>query len=131
MKPLHLFLIVGCVVGIFASGFATGWLLRPQAVETPMTPSESLTSSLTMPEKMRAHLGLSDSQMDQLYAVMADWRKETVAIERKQLRAREVLFEQTTPKIRELLTVEQRPEFDRLVKSIDEKRKRLQEGRNP
>ena len=120
MNTRHRLLIAACVIGIFTSGFATGWLIKERRVETIITsPPGGRTSGKPASEvlaHMRQQLQLTPEQDLAITGLLEDWEKQATQIDERRLGEKTNLFRELTPRLREHLTAQQREIFDRVVR---------------
>jgi Spy/CpxP family protein refolding chaperone len=116
------------VGAVFLLGAALGGVLgylfahRPvSAANTPLSESERRAKKIA---ELKSELSLTPQQSQQVDAILDNWHSETKAI-RDQSDAQIVAIRQKRRnEIRAILTPEQQPKFEELMKRYDEERKR-------
>ncbi len=137
MNLLHRFIVAAAVAGIFASGFATGWLVNDRRVSPPVVTdsdpaggrSGSQAAASVLAE-LREHLKLSPEQDVVIAQLLKSWEAEAIEIDQRRLDEKIALFRKLTPQIRQHLSAEQQELFDRVVERTSGKQRQRQSSIN-
>lgn len=109
MKSARLWQIIACFVAVFTLGGVSGWLLKPAPPAAPAAPtSDRVLAGLD------SRLKLSAEQKTKLAPLLAAWERELPPVGQNP-RKRQQLFSKYAPLVREALTQEQIPAYDKMV----------------
>lgn len=120
MKPPRLLWISACFVLTFVLGGVAAWILKPSEPPATVGVARIAISPKRALDTLDGRLKLTPEQRGKLLPIFVEWANDAGNAGRNQRRRLE-LFEQHTPRIREVLAEAQRVEFDRLV--IDARKK--------
>ena len=107
------FLIFISFALVFALGGVAGWLLKPTPVITTAI-SEKLAPGELLLQRMDASLHFSAEQKNSLRPICEEWDKKAANAGMRS-RVRMKLFEEYSPRIRQLLTTNQFVSYDQMV----------------
>jgi Spy/CpxP family protein refolding chaperone len=116
------------VGAVFLLGAALGGVLgylfahRPvSAANTPLSESERRAKKIA---ELKSELSLTPQQSQQVDAILDNWHSETKAIRDQSDAQIAAIRQKRRNEIRAILTPEQQPKFEELMKRYDEERKR-------
>jgi Spy/CpxP family protein refolding chaperone len=116
------------VGGIFLLGGALGGVLGSLFARYPVSaanpPMTEQARQVRRVEQLTGELNLTDSQKQQLHAILTKVRAEITAIREQTDLQRDQARQKGRNQIRAILTPEQKPKFEDLITRIDEERKR-------
>lgn len=137
MILFHRFVVAASVAGIFASGFATGWLVNDRRLPPSLPASNppggrgSSQPAASVLAEMRDHLNLSPAQDVAIAQLLTAWEEEAHQIDQRRLDEKVALFRKLTPQIRDHLNPEQQELFDRVVERTAGKQRQRQGSAAP
>ena len=115
-------LILLTITGIFVSGAFTGWFLRPVLAPAPIiTEAHKLPTPSATIASLDARLHFTEEQKLALEPIVKEWATVARAAEMPMRKIRFEAFLNTSPRIRALLTPEQKIEYDILAESVRQK----------
>lgn len=125
MKSARLWQIIACFVAVFTLGGVSGWLLKPAPPAAPasLTAPAAPTSDRVL-AGLDSRLKLSAEQKTKLAPLLTAWERE-LPPRGQNPRQRQQLFNKYAPLVREALTPEQIPAYDKMV----EENKKVMERR--
>ena len=124
---------VALLVLIFLLGIATGGfghhLLESRGYFRRPAHSSSRQNRSEIVDKFTKELGLTSDQQQQLNAILAEQEQRFKDLNKSFRSQADVIRQEGRDKIRAILTDQQKPKFDEILKRFDEERRRREERR--